>query len=228
MTGLVYHGPHDEPYYVTDSAYGIARAGHSGAEGIDLNVRTCRANSWSLLTRKRRIVVAHDGYWWEGGFKPKPGTGVPRKPIEKLTLKQVRRLVSKDGKHVILTAEEAALLCKIHGLFPFFEMKPSNWGLAVLRRLRVFCNARRIRFALMTIQAYGKTPHRKNRWERKAYQRMWLATQAKCPTVLLYRRRFNPEKWGPVLDGIKGHAGFNYSGGRVRGLTSFIRSLEKK
>ena len=42
MTGLVYHGPQGEPYFVADSPFGIARAGHSGAQGIDLNIRTCK------------------------------------------------------------------------------------------------------------------------------------------------------------------------------------------
>lgn len=226
MTGLVYHGPHGEPYYVTDSAYGIARAAHSGAKGVDLNIRTCKAKRFSL---RRRAVVAHWAEWWKHGFHAKPGTHVPRKPIDELTLAQVQNLVSDEGHHLILTVEQAALLCKLHHIIPFFEMKPSIWHLGVLRRLRAFCNARRIPFALMTIQAYGATARARTAWERKAYQRMWLATQAKAPTVLLYRHTVDHEKWGPVLSGIKGHAGFTTSEGkRVLDLSHFIRSLENK
>lgn len=216
---LVYHGPHGEPYYVTDSAFGIARAGHSGAKGVDLNIRTCKKRRLSL---KRVVVVTHWADWWRHGFKPKPGKRVPRRPIEQLTLAQVRNLISEDGKHVILTATEAALLCKLHRIIPFFEMKPSKWSLPTLRRLRTFCAARRIPFALMTIQAYGFSDWGKDRWEHKAYQRMWLAKQAKCPTVLLYRRHVDWPRWAPVLDGIKGHPGH----GTVLGLPAFIRSLE--
>lgn len=223
---LVYHGPHGEPYYVTDSAYGIARAAHAGAKGVDLNTRTCRKSRFSL---QRVIVVVHWANWWEHGFKPKPGKKVPRKPIEQLTLAQVRNLVSEDGKHVILTAEEAALLCKLHHIIPFFEMKPSIWKLGMLRRLRAFCGARRIPFAVMTIQAYGATARAKDRWEKKAYQRLWLAKQAKCPTVLLYRRAIDADHWGPVLDGVKGHPGFfTREGGRVLDLPHFISALEGK
>jgi hypothetical protein len=225
MTALVYHGPHGEPYYVADSAFGIARAAHAGAHGIDLNTRTCKRRRFGF---GRVIVVTHWANWWEHGFKPKPGKRVPRKPIERLTLAQVRNLISEDGKHVILTAHEAALLCKIHGIIPFFEMKPSRWRLGVLRRLRVFCNARRIPFCVMTIQAYGRTARAKNRWEAKAYQRLWLAKQAGIKTVLLFRRHVDAERWGPVTDCIKGHRGFTYSGGHVLDLANFVRHLENK
>lgn len=222
---LVYHGPAGEPEYVTDSAFGIARAAHALAKGIDLNIRTCRKSRFSL---SRVIVVAHWDEWWRYGFKAKPGTHVPLKPITNLTLAQVKNLVTVDGKHVILTAEEAALLCKIHGIIPFFEMKPSVWRLPVLRRLKTFCAARRIPVAVMTIQSYGATPRSRDRWEAKAYQRIWMARQAGLRSMLLYRRPFNVEKWGPVLDAIKGHPGFTWTGGRVRDLANFIYSLESK
>jgi hypothetical protein len=221
MTGLVYHGPAGEPEYVTDSAYGIARASHSGAKGVDLNIRTCKARRFSL---RRRGVVAHWTEWWKHGFKPKPGTKVPHKPIEQLTLAQVQNLVSVHGNHLILTVEQAALLCKLHHIIPFFEMKPSIWQIGLLRRLRAFCNARHIPFALMTIQAYGATPRARNNWERKAYQRLWLAKQAKAPTVLLYRRAVDWPRWAPVLDCIKGHAGH----GDVLDLAHFVQALEGK
>lgn len=226
MNDLVYHGPHTEPYYVTDSAYGIARAAHAGYPGIDLNTRTCKSNRWPFS--RRRIVVVHWAEWWKHGFKPKPGKTVPKKPIEQLTLAQVRDLISVDNKHVILTAEEAALLCRLHRIIPFFEMKPSLWRLADVLRLKTFCASRRIAFCLMTIQSYGATAFARDRWESKAFKRMALATQAGAPALLLYRRPFDHEKWGPVLKGVKGHAGFAYSGGTVPGLVQFIRNLEKK
>lgn len=224
MTGIVYHGPIGEPYYVTDSAFGIARAARHRAKGIDLNVRTCRANKWSVVTRKRRIVVVHWSHWWEHGFVAKPGAHVPRRPIEQLTLEQVRNLISVDGKHEILTAEQAALRCKIHGVIPFFEMKPSIWNRMALVALRAFCNARHIKFAVMTIQSYGHTERAKDRWERKAYKRMALAHDIGIPTMLLYRRPLDWTLWGWVLTAIKGHAAH----GDVVDLTQLIRRLEKK
>lgn len=224
MTGLVYHGPEGEPYYVTDSAYGIARAGRSGSKGIDLNARTCRANSWRLWRRKRRIVVVHWSKWWQHGFRPKPGTRVPRKPIERLKLRQVKNLVSVHGGHHILTAEQAASLCKVHNVIPFFEMKPSKWNADVLRNLRTFCRARKIKFAVMTIQAYGKTKRAKTRWEKKAYERMALANRIGVPTMLLYRRPLARPKWAEVLVAVKGHPAFM----SVLDLPHFIHYLEKK
>lgn len=222
MSGLVYHGPKGEPYYVTDSAFGISRASHQGYPAIDLNTRTCRANVWRIWNRKRRIVVVHWAKWWEHGFRPKAGKHVPRKPIEKLTLAQVQNLISVDGKHVILTAEQAARLCQLHDIIPFFEMKPSIWGLRVLRALSAFCGARKIPFVLTTIQCYGSTARAKNRWEAKAFARMKLARSAGTKTCLLYRRPLDWAKWSPVLTGIKDRPGH----GTVLGLHELIHRLE--
>lgn len=220
---LVYHGPKSEPYYVTDSAFGIARASHEGYPAIDLNTRTCRANNWRPWAPwRRRIVVVHWAKWWEHGLKPKPGARVPRRPIEQLTLAQVQNLVSEDGKHVILTAEQAALLCKIHDIFPFFEMKPSIWNGRVLRRLRAFCGARQIQFVLTTIQSYGSTSRQRDAWERRAYKRMWLAHYNSCKTCLLYRRPLDWAHWEPILTAVKDRAGH----GTVLGLSELIHRLE--
>jgi hypothetical protein len=216
MSALVYHGPEDEPYYVTDSGYGIARAAGAGAFGIDLNARTCIASR--LRWWRRVVVIVHWAEWWKHGFKAKPGTHVPHKPIEQLTLAQVKNLISEDGKHEILTAEEAAVLCEHHEIVPFFEMKPSTWRAAVLRRLRRFCAARQIRFCVMTIQAYGDTAAALDRWEKKAHQRLWLATAAQIPTLLLYRRHVDVALWAPVADGVKDHPRI----GPILGLSAFI------
>lgn len=224
MSGLVYHG--DTPkrdYWFTDSTEGIAEAAAQGFAACDLNVRTCKANVWSIFNRKRRIVLVHWDKWWEAGLHPKPGTHVPRKPIEKLRLSEVENLVNPHG-HPVLTAEQAALRCKIHRVIPFFEMKPSIWRARELAALRAFCGARGIKFAVMTIQAYGATEAARNRWEDGAFKRMSLAHGVGIPTMLLYRRKVDWTRWGWVLKAIKGHPGY----GDVLDLPHFIRQLEGK
>lgn len=207
MPELVYHGPHGEPYYVTDSSFGIARAAEEGCPAIDLNARTCRANNWRLWRRRRRGVIVHWSRWWEHGFVPRPGTKVPRKPIEQLKLHQVQNLVSEHGGHEILTVEQGLNICKRHGIFAFVEMKPSIWPAQVLAALRAHSGAIRWPFVVTTIQAYGGTPKAKARWEREAYQRMCLAHATGVRTCLLYRHQLAWDHWAPVLTGIKGHRG---------------------
>ena len=208
MAELVYHGDHPaRSYAFTDSSAGIAEAAVLGFPAADLNIRTCRANNWRLWRRHRRIVVVHWSRWWEHGFKAKPGTHVPHKPIERLRLEQVRNLVSVDGHHEILTAEEAVDECARRGVFPFFEMKPSRWLAVVLRRLGDYAAGHGLPLVFTTIQTYGDTARAKARWERKAYDRMQLAHISGQKTCLLYRRPLSWEHWAPVLTGIKGHRG---------------------
>lgn len=224
MSDLVYHGPHGEPYYVTDSAYGIARAAALGCPAIDLNIRTCRANRWRPWRRKRRGVIAHWSRWWEHGFKPKPGTRVPRRPIERLTLAQVRNLISEDGEHEILTVEEGIDLCAEHRVFPFFEMKPSKWPGHVLDAIRARSGKRGWPVVMTTIQTYGHSARARARWERKAYRRMYDAHYHALKTCLLYRRPLSWEHWAPVLTGVKNTRGRH----GALGLRDLIEQLQKE
>lgn len=224
MAELVYHGPEDEPYYVTDSEFGIARAANDGSPAIDLNIRTCRANTWRPWRRKRRGVIVHWSRWWEHGFKARPGTRVPKRKIERLKLHQVRNLVSGHGGHEILTIEEGIDLCQRHEIFPFFEMKPSRWPAHVLDQIRAHAGAARWPVVLTTIQCYGDTARARSRWERKAYARMWLAHHHTLHTCLLYRRPLSWEHWAPVLTGIKNTRGRH----GVLGLHELIGQLNKE
>lgn len=196
---------HIDPYTLGDSEAGIVLAALRGSLGVDLNARTCRANTWRPWRRRRRLVFIHWSEWWKHGYEPKPGTRVPRRKVERLRLRQVRNLRSVHGHHEVMTDTHALIACHHHGEIPCVEMKPSIWPAHVLEHLRSLSDHLGTPVLVMTIQRYGKTARAQRRWEAKAYQRMADAHQVGLPTMLLYRGDVDWQKWSPVLTAVKGH-----------------------
>lgn len=193
---------HVMPYALGDSPAGIDSVAGK-ALGIDLNIRTCL----SADRNHRVIVLAHWEDWWNHGFVAKPGTTVPRKPIEELTVDQVANLWSKAGHHPIITGTAAIDLCLAARLVPCFEMKPSVWTKDALQDLVDHADAVGLPIVFMTIQSYGKTTAARNRWEAGALHRMTLVHDLEQNSMLIYRRPITWPTWGPVLTAIKGHTG---------------------
>lgn len=219
MSGIA----HIDPYTLGDSAAGIAKAARDGADGIDLNTRTCKANRWNLSGR-RHIVLLHWTEWWKHGYEPKPGTSVPLKPIEQLSLAQVRNLRSIDGHHEVLTAAEAVLVCRHYGLIPFFEMKPSIWPKQALEALRDFAKRHHHPVVFMTIQRNGKTVKGRNAWEKSALKRMQTVKNLGIPAMLLWRGAFSESRWAPAITAIKNRPGY----GSVLSARELIAKLKKE
>lgn len=216
---------HFMPYAKGDSEAGIILAGLLGYLGIDLNIRTCRANNWRPWAPwRRRAVVMHWSEWWKHGYEPIPGHKVPRKRVEKLRLRQVLDLRSVDGHHRVLTAEKAIRLCRDSGTIPCLEMKPSRWPTRVLTRLRLFSVLTGWPVVLMTIQKYGNTKAKQRRWEHRAHRYMTKAHKAGHVTMLLYRGNVNWSWWGPVLDGVKNHP----TRGHVKNVTRLLNHLHAR
>lgn len=195
----IYHGPGTN-YPYDDGRHGLLDAHLDGATACDVNVRTCRTDPH---THKRTMVAAHYGDWWNH-YHPAPGTHIPRRRIENLTLPQVQDLRSNDGGHPILTGVQVLRICKNLGLRPFFEMKPSTWTDDALIEVRDAARRMGVLFATMTIQSYGATEHARDAWEAAALKRMRRAHRLGIPTLLLYRRPVNWNDWGPVLSAVKG------------------------
>jgi len=204
---------HIDPYTKGDTIVGILLASAMGYLGIDLNVRTCRANNWHPWAPWRRtIILMHWSQWWLHGYEPRPGHRVPRRKVENLFLYQVQQLQTKDHKARVLTAEQALDTCQARDLIPCFEMKPSIWRSGLLVKLGAHAVDRGWPAVLMTIQSYGRNARIRARWERAAYKRMAMAHGIPgLHTMLLYRHHLTPAEqhlWADVLDAVKGHDGW--------------------
>lgn len=213
----------NRPYPYTDSYAGIDEAARLGFGAVDINLKTCLTGGWS---KKRTGVCVHYSEWWKHGYVSKsawPGYRVPKKPIEELTKRQVKRLWSKDGHHTIMTAGEALTHGKKRGIIIFFEAKPSTWTTQVLQQISDYAKSIRVPFVLMRIQSYGNTEAARDAWEAKSVKILKLAKRTGARTVLLYRRKVDWGKWAPVLTAIKGRAGYK----NVMSTPALIRSLRK-
>lgn len=203
----IYHG--DGPYSHDDSEAGIAEAADDGATAVDLNVGTCLTNKrFGVLRRRRRVMILrHWDRWWEHGYRPLPGTRVPRRPLSRLTLAQVQNLVDAAGNQII-TAAEALEVCKAGGLRAFFELKPCRWTRWALEQVRIKAERLGVDYAVMTIHRYGATERARNRWERKAIRRMRLARKSGTGgRLLLQRGPVDWTRWDGPVNAVKGGRG---------------------
>lgn len=214
------------PYPLGDSLAGPSLALAQGSAAIDANVLTCKA-TFPTPWRPRRIVVTHWSQWWKHGFEPKPGTKVPHKPIEQLTLKQVQDLRSTFGHDEIPTAEAYVMRAAQVGVIPILEMKPSVWTPKVLSNLLAFSRKHRVPVAMSTVQRYGDSRHEEDQWEEKAHDRMAVAKAVGHITVLYARLPVSKARWTPVLFGVKNVPAWNHDGKHVANIRQTVHYLQE-
>lgn len=226
MTG---HGLVAHPDYpLRDTHQAIKDAGEAGFDGIDLNVRTCRANRLWRINRRRRIVLAHSSDWWKHGFEPVPGTKVPRKPIEQLTLAQVRNLRAVDGHRRIPTLESAIASCRRAKVVPCPEMKPSIWRRVEIEAAMDFAAALSVPLVWMSVKQYGRTFRALDRWEAASKKRLLLVDKAGGWTMLIWRGPIDDwTGWTGLVDAVKSYPARGVRPAGVMTSRALLRAVRK-